>query len=242
MALQLHNNVSLNRPADRTRRRPPGRPRNNRLDQLRNDSTHPSDWRALEVCCRPWTWWCNDATALAGYATMMMMMMCVCVIAALIRVCWRKQPWNCAGVSSSTTLWLATSRRLCACSSYAPTSSKSPPSATSEWQQRIAITGKEYLSPEFWELLSVCHCHLCQICVVANLLGTNQRHDLHNTVQQSWDNRMIMSKLLSICDIHLIYKHRTKDARLFLRTTQLQNCRIVGDSVCISLRYSWEKC
>jgi len=26
------------------------------------------------VCCRPWTWWCNDATALAGYATMMMMM------------------------------------------------------------------------------------------------------------------------------------------------------------------------
>jgi len=31
---------------------------------------HPSsDWRALEACCRPWTWWCNDATALAGYAT-----------------------------------------------------------------------------------------------------------------------------------------------------------------------------
>ena len=27
----------------------------------------------LETCCRPWTWWCNDATALAGYATMMMM-------------------------------------------------------------------------------------------------------------------------------------------------------------------------
>ena len=37
---------------------------------------HPSsDWRALETCCRPWTWWCNDATALAGYATMMTMMM-----------------------------------------------------------------------------------------------------------------------------------------------------------------------
>ena len=36
---------------------------------------HPSDWRALEACCRPWTWWCNDATALAGYATTMMMMM-----------------------------------------------------------------------------------------------------------------------------------------------------------------------
>ena len=36
---------------------------------------HPSDWRPLEACCRPWTWWCNDATALAGYAKMMMMMM-----------------------------------------------------------------------------------------------------------------------------------------------------------------------
>ena len=37
---------------------------------------HPSsDWRALEACCRPWTWWCNDATALAGYATIMIMMM-----------------------------------------------------------------------------------------------------------------------------------------------------------------------
>ena len=33
---------------------------------------HASDWRALEASCRPWTWWCNDATALAGYATMMM--------------------------------------------------------------------------------------------------------------------------------------------------------------------------
>jgi len=30
-------------------------------------------WRALETCCRPWTWWCNDATALAGYAILMMM-------------------------------------------------------------------------------------------------------------------------------------------------------------------------
>ena len=35
---------------------------------------HTSDWRPLETCCRPWTWWCNDATALAGYATVMMMM------------------------------------------------------------------------------------------------------------------------------------------------------------------------
>ena len=39
MALQLHINVSLNRPPDRTWRRPPGRPRNKWLDQLRNDST-----------------------------------------------------------------------------------------------------------------------------------------------------------------------------------------------------------
>jgi len=36
---------------------------------------HPSDWRPLEAHCRLWTWCCNDATALAGYATMMMMMM-----------------------------------------------------------------------------------------------------------------------------------------------------------------------
>jgi len=184
MALQLHIYVSLSRPADRTRRRPPGRPRNKWLDQLRNDSTRPAGelWRRAvdrwhggattrrpSPATRPWWWW----------------WWCVCVIAALIRVCWRTRPWNCAGVSSSTTLWLATSRRSCACSSYAPTSSKSLPSATSEWQQRIAITGKEYFSPEFWEFLSVCHCHLCQICIVANLLGTNQRHDLHNTFQQS---------------------------------------------------------
>ena len=32
MALQLHFNVSLNRPPDRTWRRPPGRPRNKWLD------------------------------------------------------------------------------------------------------------------------------------------------------------------------------------------------------------------
>ena len=41
MALQLHINVSLNRPPDRTWRRPPGRPRNKWLDQLRNDCTSP---------------------------------------------------------------------------------------------------------------------------------------------------------------------------------------------------------
>ena len=47
MALQLHINVSLNRPPDRTWRRPPGRPRNVWLDQLRNDSTRPTGglWR-----------------------------------------------------------------------------------------------------------------------------------------------------------------------------------------------------
>ena len=41
MALQLRINVSLNRPPDHTWRRPPGRPRNKWLNQLRNDSTHP---------------------------------------------------------------------------------------------------------------------------------------------------------------------------------------------------------
>jgi len=42
MALQLHINVSFNRPPDRTWRRPPGRPWNMLLDQLRNDSTRPT--------------------------------------------------------------------------------------------------------------------------------------------------------------------------------------------------------
>ena len=47
MALQLHINVSLNRPPDHTWRRPPGRPRNKWLDQLRNNSTRPTRelWR-----------------------------------------------------------------------------------------------------------------------------------------------------------------------------------------------------
>jgi len=42
MALQLHINVSLNRPPDRTWRHPPGRPRNKWFDQLRSDSIRPA--------------------------------------------------------------------------------------------------------------------------------------------------------------------------------------------------------
>jgi len=42
MALQLRINVSLDRPPDRTWRRPPGRPRYKWLDQLRNDSIRPT--------------------------------------------------------------------------------------------------------------------------------------------------------------------------------------------------------
>ena len=47
IALRLHINVSLNRPPDRTWRRPPGRPRNKWLDELRNNSTRPTGelWR-----------------------------------------------------------------------------------------------------------------------------------------------------------------------------------------------------
>jgi len=69
MALQLHIKVPLNRHPDRTWRRPPGRPRNKWLDQLRNDSTRPIGdlWRRAvdrgETTRRP----------SAGYATMVMM-------------------------------------------------------------------------------------------------------------------------------------------------------------------------
>ena len=41
-----------------------GRPATKRL--------HTSNWRSLEMCCRPPTWWCNDATALVGYVKLMM--------------------------------------------------------------------------------------------------------------------------------------------------------------------------
>ena len=72
MALQLHINVSLNWPPDRMWRLPPGRPRNKWLDQLRNDSIHPTGdlWRRAVDRGR---WWCNDVTALTSYVTMMMM-------------------------------------------------------------------------------------------------------------------------------------------------------------------------
>jgi len=72
MVLQLHINVSLNRPPDRTWRRPPGRTRNKWLDQLRNDSTRPTGdlWRRAvdrghggattqqpSLDTRTWWWW-----------------------------------------------------------------------------------------------------------------------------------------------------------------------------------------
>ena len=46
-SLRLLVNVSLGRARDRTWRRPPGRPRNKWLDQLRDDSTRPTGelWR-----------------------------------------------------------------------------------------------------------------------------------------------------------------------------------------------------
>ena len=48
------------------------------MEQVARPATkqfHTSDWRPLETCCWPWTWWCNDAMALAGYTNLMMMMM-----------------------------------------------------------------------------------------------------------------------------------------------------------------------
>ena len=57
---------------------------------------HTSDWRPLETCCRPWTWWCHDATALAGYATMMMMMMMMHLVRTwlIMRLTGGENNWN----------------------------------------------------------------------------------------------------------------------------------------------------
>ena len=70
MALQLHINVSLNRPPDRT-----WSPTWSSTEQVGRPATkrfHTSNWRSLETCCRPRTWWCNDVTALVGYVKLMM--------------------------------------------------------------------------------------------------------------------------------------------------------------------------
>ena len=47
MALRLHVDTSLSRSSDRTWRRPPGRPRNKWINQLRDDSGHSTGdlWR-----------------------------------------------------------------------------------------------------------------------------------------------------------------------------------------------------
>ena len=49
---------------------------------------HPSDWRALEACCWPWTWWCINATALASYANLMMLMMMMIGLSTLAGLVW----------------------------------------------------------------------------------------------------------------------------------------------------------
>ena len=74
MALQLHINVSLTQPTSRPHVASPTWSSTEQLARPATKRFHPSsDWRAVEACCRPWTWWCNDATALAGYANLMMM-------------------------------------------------------------------------------------------------------------------------------------------------------------------------
>jgi len=92
IALQLHIDVSLDQPLDCTWRHPPGRPQNKWLDCR----FHLSDWRLLEACCQLWTWWCNDATALAGCTNMMMMMMNVLnALHRVIQTCFlcKKTEW-----------------------------------------------------------------------------------------------------------------------------------------------------
>ena len=68
-------------------------------------------WRSLETCCRPRTWWCNDATALVGYVKLMMMMIL------------RTYRYICV-LTSTTDRTYARSRRFHACHIFTDISQK----------------------------------------------------------------------------------------------------------------------
>jgi len=103
---QLHINVSPNRPPDRTWRRPPGRPRNKWLDQLRNDSTRPTGdlWRRAIDCehggattrrpspaTRSWWWW----SWLHSRSTLWTMCPCVVMSVHLLAVAVNQSTVHC---------------------------------------------------------------------------------------------------------------------------------------------------
>jgi len=63
MAFQLHINVSpiFTQPTSWPH---VASPTWSSTEQVARPAT--SDWRALEACCRPWTWWCGYATMING--------------------------------------------------------------------------------------------------------------------------------------------------------------------------------
>jgi len=71
---QLHVNVYITQPTSWPHVASPTWSSTEQVARPATKRFQTSDWRAPETCCRPWTWWCNDATALAGYANLMMMM------------------------------------------------------------------------------------------------------------------------------------------------------------------------
>ena len=75
MALQLHSPHQLiTQPTSWSHVASPTWSSTEQVARTATKRFHTYDWRLLETCCRPWTWWCNDATALACYANLMMIM------------------------------------------------------------------------------------------------------------------------------------------------------------------------
>ena len=96
---------------------------------------HTSHLRPLEACCRPWTWWCNEATALAGHANLMMMMMFTREIA------------NCSSVRLSSCavnepcVWCTARRNFLSASQYVRCRGHNEGRVSMLWYRRSPIVG-----------------------------------------------------------------------------------------------------
>jgi len=74
MALRRHVDLSVGRPRGREWKRRPGRPGARWIDQVRQDSnTSPVELWRVEACRTTWSWCWSDATAVVGYAIMLVM-------------------------------------------------------------------------------------------------------------------------------------------------------------------------